>query len=445
MVSSLFINPFSEDAREFVRNYGALDRIADTSEELQEIVKHTDGQNIDDNSLIPGSIMELAVKRLEWYLKREKREFNHGDYAYLLNPEIQEYDVLAFYVLAQATGAKFRPVSREARLVVESTGALIEERFRVLREGDRDEITGRVLHELGSGDLRWIELEELLRTRKLKLTDLILDRGRVIIEGDDFMETFQDRIRDRRPERLYQLLVGSGLKETMISRMIMQRTEDYIARVHEMRSRVQPHPLILEAAELIASRVSEEMFAFTGTSVKSAGPGKLVPEAFPPCIKGTMEGVKSGSRNDAIVLLLTSFISYARLYPSVFRDRTPMKVSDLDPDLRITREEILPIIYDAAEKCEPPLFEDDPQEKLNITAKLGFGVHEEPAPENEGESRWYTPMSCEKIKIHLPDLCHPDRICARITNPLSYYNRMRWIMKSEGKGDEGGDEEKDSE
>ena len=54
VVSSLFINPFSEDARVLVRNYGAPGWIADTSEEPQEIVKHTDGQNIDDNTLIPG-------------------------------------------------------------------------------------------------------------------------------------------------------------------------------------------------------------------------------------------------------------------------------------------------------------------------------------------------------------------------------------------------------
>ena len=47
-----------------------------------------------------------------------------------------------------------------------------------------------------------------------------------------------------------------------------------------MRSRVHATPLILRLQSLIASRVSEEMFAFTGTSVKSAGSGKLVPEAF---------------------------------------------------------------------------------------------------------------------------------------------------------------------
>jgi len=108
----------------------------------------------------------------------------------------------------------------------------------------------------------------------------------------------------------------------MISRMIMQRTEEYIGRVREMSSTVEVHPIILETAERIRETV-ERIMSFTGGPVKSARPGKLVPEAFPPCIRGTLDGVKSGNRNDAIVLLLTSFISYARLYPSVFRDRTP--------------------------------------------------------------------------------------------------------------------------
>jgi DNA primase large subunit len=437
MVSSLFINPFSEDAREIVRNYGSPDTIFEASSALLDTVKRTRGQNLDDNSLLPVSIGDLAIKRLEWYLRRQRRGFDHGDYAYLMNPGIEEYDVIAFYVLAQAAGAGFRRGSREVRLVVESAGALVEDRFRVLGS-ERDEIIEEVLIELGSQGTSWMELSELIGSGKLRLTDLILHRGRVVIDEDEFLMTFQDRITDRDPRSLYAALVGLELKETMISRIIMQRTEDYIERVSEMSSTVEPHPIILETAERIRETVNE-VTSFRGGPVKSAGPGKLVPDAFPPCIRGTLDGVKSGNRNDAIVLLLTSFISYARLYPSVFRDRTPLKVSDLDPDLRVIREEILPIIYEAAERCEPPLFEDDPQEKLNITAKLGFGVHDEPEPEHEGESKWYTPMSCEKIKIHLPDLCRPDELCRRITNPLTYYNRKRWELhkgKSEQEGED---------
>ena len=94
--------------------------------------------------------------------------------------------------------------------------------------------------------------------------------------------------------------------------------------------------------------------------------------------------------------------------------------------------EILPIIYEAAENCNPPLFSDQPQEKVNITSKLGFGMHEEPDLENEGETTWYTPMSCEKIKMHLPQLCKENKDCAKINNPLSYYSRKKWLMNKNG-------------
>ena len=35
-------------------------------------------------------------------------------------------------------------------------------------------------------------------------------------------------------------------------------------------------------------------------------------------------------------------------------------------------------------------------------------------------------MSCEKVKLHLPSLCKPDKTCKRIGNPLSYYIRKLW-------------------
>jgi DNA primase large subunit len=88
------------------------------------------------------------------------------------------------------------------------------------------------------------------------------------------------------------------------------------------------------------------------------------------------------------------------------------------------------LIYEAAQRCVPPLFDDQPQEKVNINAKLGFGMHLELKMEHEGETTWYTPMSCEKIKLHLPHLCQPDELCKKIGNPLSYYNRMLWEVRT---------------
>ena len=141
--------------------------------------------------------------------------------------------------------------------------------------------------------------------------------------------------------------------------------------------------------------------------------------------------MKSGGRNDAIIMFLTPFISYARLYPSVFSENVTKQISDVDPTLLIVQNEVLPLIFGAAERCIPPLFEDQPQDKINLNAKLGFGMHQILELKNEGETTWYTPMSCEKVKIHLPSLCKPDENCKKIGNPLSYYNRMIWKVKKE--------------
>ena len=89
-------------------------------------------------------------------------------------------------------------------------------------------------------------------------------------------------------------------------------------------------------------------------------------------MKKALEGIKSGGRNDAIVLFMTPFVSYARLYPDVFRMNITKRVSDQDPNLEITENEVLPLIYEAAQRCVPPLFDDQPQEKVNINAKLRF-------------------------------------------------------------------------
>ena len=71
------------------------------------------------------------------------------------------------------------------------------------------------------------------------------------------------------------------------------------------------------------------------------------------------------------------FISYARLAPNVFSMEYDMKVSDVDPSLEITHKEVIPMIYEAANACRPPLFKDQPQEKININSKLGFGMNSE--------------------------------------------------------------------
>lgn len=214
----------------------------------------------------------------------------------------------------------------------------------------------------------------------------------------------------------------------------MQKTEEYIKRIKEMSARVEIHPAIIKIGEELKEFIPDEIgkynqyYAGSGGIYGTVQAGKLNPDAFPPCIQETVNGVSSGGRNDAIVLLLTSFASYARLYPRIFASDESVKVSDMDPDLTITENEILPLIFDAADNCTPPLFEDQPQEKINIISKLGFGMHDKVDINHEGETKWYTPMSCEKIKIHLPSLCHPDKSCKGINNPLSCYGRKKFQL-----------------
>jgi DNA primase large subunit len=438
MVLISYINPFSSEGEAIVREKGSIEGIFEMNPELLQIVTDSDHQNLSDDKNIPQNYADLALKRLEWYLrKKNDKKFDQNDYAFLMNPEIAKFDVISFYTTAQAIGIKFSPNSRESRVLIESQGNLIEKRFEKLDARQRKELVNTLINQMITEDnIKWTSLGELLGNKKIRLTDMILDHGEVILEKDDFLARFEDKIVGRGPEKMYDLLIGDKIKEMIISRMVMQKTENYIKKVHEMASKIEAHPSMNEIGEQISEKIKS--MSYFGGSSGSGGFGgdvkasKLQPEAFPPCIMKTIEGVGSGNRNDAIVLLLTSFLSYARLYPTVFRNEATTKISDIDPDLQITINEIIPLIFEAADNCNPPLFEDDPQEKLNVIAKLGFGVNKDPELKHEGESKWYTPMSCDKIKIHLSALCKPDATCKKIGNPLSYYNRKRWELRTSG-------------
>lgn len=442
MVSISFLNPLSPEGKDIVRKLGSFEGISQDIPELRSIVTHNPSQEIADDDEIPSNYLELALKRMEWYIKKKNdREFNGRRYAFLSDSAITKYDVISFYLLCQAIGVKFGPNSRETRVMVESQGDLVRERLGKLHVDEGRMMVEQSLQLLLADDtVHWTFFEELLSSRKIRLTDLILDQGELILDQEDFLQRFGPRIKHRNPESMYQLLIGDELKELIMVKLIMQETEDYIKQVHEKaRIMVEPNPILLQLAEDVAEVLSEPMQHYGygyGSGGGGGGPmkiGPLNPQAFPPCVKKAMEGIKSGGRNDAIVLFMTPFISYARLYPDVFRMNITKRVSDQDPNLEIVEKEILPLIYEAAHNCVPPLFDDQPQEKVNINAKLGFGMHSSLKMEHEGETTWYTPMSCEKIKLHLPHLCHPDDVCKKIGNPLSYYNRMIWEVRRQEK------------
>lgn len=441
MAEVSYINPLSNEGKGIIRNYGDLNQIFDEDESLIEICTRTTNQRLSDYNIIPKSFHDLALKRIQWAIeKKNNKNFTQAEFEYLTNEELFKQDVVTFHILCQAIAIQFNLGSRETRLFVESQGSLILERLAKIPPMSRAEIIDEVLDDVKvDNSIHWKSLKEIVATKKLKLTDLLIDNGEIILQEDDFLNRFSDKFTDRNPERMYNILIGDSVKEQILSRLIMQKTEEYIKRIKEMSKRVEIHPAIIkigeELKEFIPTEISKynQYYAGSGGIYGTVQAGKLNPDAFPPCIKATVEGVSSGGRNDAIVLLLTSFASYARLYPRIFASEETVKVSDMDPDLTITENEILPLIFDAADNCTPPLFEDQPQEKINIISKLGFGMHDRVDINHEGETKWYTPMSCEKIKIHLPSLCHPDNSCKGINNPLSCYGRKKFQLDKQQK------------
>ena len=439
MTEVSFINPLSNEGRQIIRQYGDLNQIFDEDESMVDTIIHTTNQRISDDSLIPKSYADYGFKRIQWAIeKKNNKNFVQAEFEYLTNSDLFMQDVVVFHILCQAIAIQFNLGSRETRLFVESQGTRILERLAKIPPMARAEIIDEVLDEVKvDGFIHWKSLRDVVASKKLKLTDLLIDNGNIILQQDDFLERFSDDFKDRSPERMYGILVGDSVKEQILSRLIMQKTEEYIARIKEMSARIEIHPAIIKIGEELKDFIPDEIskynqyYAGSGGLFGSVEAGKLNPDAFPPCIKATVEGVSSGGRNDAIVLLLTSFASYARLYPRIFASDETVKVSDMDPDLSITENEILPLIFDAADNCTPPLFEDQPQEKINIISKLGFGMHDRVDINHEGETKWYTPMSCEKIKMHLPQLCHPDKSCKGINNPLSCYGRKKYQLDNE--------------
>ncbi len=443
MAEVSYINPLSNEGRQIIREYGDLNKIFEEDEQLIEEVMHTTNQRISDDSLIPKSYSDYAMKRIQWAIeKKNNKNFTQAEFEYLTNSELFMQDVVIFHILCQAIAIQFNVGSRETRLFIESQGTLIQERLAKIPPMARADIIDEVLDEVKTdGTIKWSSLKDVIASKKLKLSDLLIDNGDIILQSDDFLDRFSENFNDRNPERMYNILIGDNVKEQILSRLIMQKTEGYIQRIKEMSAHVEIHPAIIEIGERLKEFIPDEIskynqyYAGSGGIYGSVQAGKLNPDAFPPCIKSTVEGVSSGGRNDAIVLLLTSFASYARLYPRIFASDETVKVSDMDPDLSITENEILPLIFDAADNCTPPLFEDQPQEKVNIISKLGFGMHSKVDINHEGETKWYTPMSCEKIKIHLPQLCHPDKSCKGINNPLSCYGRKKYQLDNQPKNE----------
>ena len=100
-----------------------------------------------------------------------------------------------------------------------------------------------------------------------------------------------------------------------------------------------------------------------------------------------------------------------------------LKIAQFIENIDVVEKEIMPLIIEAADKCRPPFFRDQPQEKANVYYHMGFGMATTPSMAASGSSKWYSTPNCNKIQTSAPQLCTPDEPCSRITNPLTYYYR----------------------
>ena len=121
MAEVSFINPLSDEGRSIIRGYGDLNQIFDVDESLIEICTHTMNQKISDDSLIPKSYADLAMKRMQWAIeKKNNKNFVQAEFEYLTNENIIQQDVVTFHILCQAIAMQFNIGSRETRLFIES-------------------------------------------------------------------------------------------------------------------------------------------------------------------------------------------------------------------------------------------------------------------------------------------------------------------------------------
>ena len=281
-----YINPLAQESQKIVSTKSNLDNLEKTNNDLIDIINHIPSQNIDGN-IVPKSLKDLALKRIKWYIERtNNKKFEQRDFLYLFNPEIMEYDVICFHMLAQAIAIKFNTTSRETKLFIDSQKQIILDRINRLSDSERPDIINTMLDQLEiSTGVNWTTLKDIIGTRKLSLTELLLNEGELVLDEAEFEYLYQDKL-DRRPEVMYNLLVGDKLKEEIISLIIMQNSQKYIENIKEKSSIITIHKNIENLGNDLEKLINEEMSKYSSfyANAGSYEIGKLIREAFPPCI-----------------------------------------------------------------------------------------------------------------------------------------------------------------
>lgn len=291
--------------------------------------------------------------------------------------------------------------SREALLAVEAVVSLVKERLRFALDNQR--IEKDLLSCMRSvADIAFLSDIGVSREDAFRLVGH--DRFRYMVKwvhlaDSDLTQYYivtgwipltKDQLID-----VYAVLLRKALKE-----YVDQKREEYASE------QVQLPSLFGKLFRLISSRVP-------AVSVTPIGAAELEENAFPPCVREALEGASSGLRNYSITVLLTSFLSYARVYPSLTAFDKEKKPELLPEQIEILIDEVVPLIVEAGDRCDPPLFADQPIERLNVFYHLGFGLTDSPRHTDFGASTWYLPPSCKKIKLNAPSLCKPDELCSQ--------------------------------
>ena len=370
-------------------------------------------------SIIPSYVgIDQAIERVSWVKSGEIPEeiLGLGD--------VQ--DLLTFYALLGALA--FSPYGIEMELVKESNAKIYFER---LRRAGRIRGTSIALESVDAAEIPTRDRTILERTHHQELPAGERERLRLKykIPLGKLLELWDGSLKEVYIRRGYAYLTEEqGLR--LWERSFERNFERAVNLLYEVRDELPEYYLRLYER---LGEVAREHFKERLERLGSAEAQPLRFDLFPPCVKIALGGVPSGLRNYAITVLLTSFLSYARLCPNP--PRRDVRIRDCVSDLSIVEKEILPVIIEAGNRCNPPLFEDQPHEVKNIWYHLGFGLTDKPTLEDSGNSTWYFPPNCSKIRANAPQLCKPDRHCRNIKNPLTYYLR-RLYLENRGKAGE---------
>ena len=430
-MKTAYLNPYGQSAHEIIHKYGNITQITTKTQEINNIIKNTPNQKHKQINTIKDLCHDKIRQHLQDQYKQKSNKYN-----YLYNRAIDTMDTIATHTLLQATAINYGHESSEADLITQIITNTTRKRIETTTE---HEINRALTDYLDIHNTIINDILPLLDTEQIKLNQLVLSHNKIILTYEDFITEYTEYLQHRNPETMYTLLCHN-MKKNILTALIQKQTRHYLQLIESQLKKIEPAQIIKTIAEDIKkiekteqeTRQKHGTITARYTSFNDDRPTAYIPEAFPPCIQKALRGIKSGGRNCTINMILTPFLSYARLYPGVYaKHKKNPRITDMDPTLTITTEEIIPKIHQAAQNCKPPLFKDQPTEKQNIHSKLGFGEGTI-TYENCGKTPWYTPPNCKNIKQQQPGLCTPSTDCTKIGNPLSYYNRKRKLLTRKG-------------